>query len=234
VALGRAHNWVRARAAPFRQRHAPRGARTHEPEKNDFLRRFLDRNGPGPHHLTFKVKDISGALAAAEEAGYHPVGIDLRDPTWKEAFLHPKEATGVVIQLAQSAGDWKSPPPHDLPSPRTQQPSDLLHVAHGVTSLDDGLGLFRDLLGGREIGRGDGPGGAWVELAWPGPGRVRLVERDRNGVAHLAFATESPGEVPDAQAAGEGAFEIAPERNLGTRLVLRPVGYARRHGRQSG
>src|SRR5262245_22983658 len=34
----------------------------YEPERNDFLRRFLDRNGPGPHHLTFKVPDLVDAL----------------------------------------------------------------------------------------------------------------------------------------------------------------------------
>src|SRR5690606_6276014 len=26
-------------------------------DRDDFLNRFLDRNGPGPHHLTFKVPD---------------------------------------------------------------------------------------------------------------------------------------------------------------------------------
>ena len=40
--------------------------RPHEVERNDFLRRFLDRNGPGPHHLTFKVTDIVSALALVE------------------------------------------------------------------------------------------------------------------------------------------------------------------------
>ncbi len=32
------------------------------PEENDFLRRFLDASGPGPHHLTFKVPDLVGSL----------------------------------------------------------------------------------------------------------------------------------------------------------------------------
>src|SRR5262249_18565316 len=36
-----------------------------EVERNDFLRRFLDRSGPGPHHLTFKVKDLEAALSTA-------------------------------------------------------------------------------------------------------------------------------------------------------------------------
>ena len=200
--------------------------RPYEPERNDFLRRFLDRNGPGPHHLTFKVKDITSAIGAAEAAGLHPVGINLSDPTWKEAFLHPKEATGVVVQLAEAAGDWRSPAPDAFPPPRTDTPSTLLHVAHGVAALDEGLRLFRDLLGGREVGRGESPDGAWIELAWPGPGRVRLVERDRDGIDHLAFATDAPEDVGDAVPVAEGVFEVPAERNLGTRLLLVPAGYA--------
>src|SRR5438067_7239672 len=73
--------------------------------RNDFLRRFLDRSGPGPHHFTFKVDDLRAALDVVDAAGHRPVNVDLRDPTWKEAFLHPKDAAvGVVIQLAESVG----------------------------------------------------------------------------------------------------------------------------------
>src|SRR5438874_1682361 len=84
----------------------------HDVEHNDFLRRFLDRDGPGPHHFTFKLPDIHAALDATQRAGYHPVNVDLSDPTWQEAFLHPKEACGVVVQLAHAGqGDWRTPPP---------------------------------------------------------------------------------------------------------------------------
>ena len=71
----------------------------HRADENDFLRRFLDRNGPGPHHLTFKVGDIDDALADAADAGYQPINVDLSDSTWKEAFLHPRDATGALVQL---------------------------------------------------------------------------------------------------------------------------------------
>src|SRR5688500_13222677 len=42
-------------------------------DQNDFLRRFLDRSGPGPHHLTYKVSNIRAAIASAEAAGYPAV-----------------------------------------------------------------------------------------------------------------------------------------------------------------
>src|SRR6185503_4862643 len=85
--------------------------------ENDFLRRFLDRNGPGPHHVTFKVADIVAALGQVEAAGYRPVSVNLDNPGWREAFLHPKDAPGIVVQLAQSdeSGDWGMPLPAGYP-----------------------------------------------------------------------------------------------------------------------
>src|SRR5680860_496722 len=71
-------------------------------EHNDFLERFLTRNGEGPHHLTFKVPDLAAALDRVRTAGFQPVGVDVSDPDWKEAFLHPREAHGTVVQLAES------------------------------------------------------------------------------------------------------------------------------------
>ena len=207
-------------------------------ENNDFLRRFLDRNGPGPHHLTFKVRDIESAIAAAEAAGYPPVSVNLSDPQWKEAFLHPKAALGVVIQLAQEAdsptGDWRTSPPEALPGP-SRPAASLLHVGHAVASLADGLHLFEQLLGGVRTGEGSSRSARWVELAWPGPGRVRVLEPatdtspiaawldgQRGRVHHLAFSCPDPDSIEGAVPGTDGSFEVAPERAQGTRLLLTP------------
>ena len=197
----------------------------HAVDRNDFLRRFLDSHGPGPHHLTFKVPDLAAALAEAEGAGFDPVGIDLRDPDWKEAFLHPKQARGVVVQLAEARGEWSSPPPAGLPA--RAEPASLDHVAHAVAGLDDGLTLFADLLGGEEQGRGRDEGARWVDLAWPGAGRIRVVAptsssspvtaalAGRTGrVFALAFTVPSLTDGPPRV--------VEPADNLGVRLVLRP------------
>lgn len=74
-----------------------------------FLARFLDRHGEGVHHVTLKVPDIERALAALRAAGITPVGVSTDHPGWKEAFIHPRDANGTVIQLAQAAWsdeDW--------------------------------------------------------------------------------------------------------------------------------
>ena len=92
-----------------------------------FLHRFLDERGPGVHHVTFKVPSLDEVSARAERAGYDVVGRDDTDPAWKEAFLHPKQALGIVVQFAESAGGddgpqprWQPPPgPPDPPAPVT-------------------------------------------------------------------------------------------------------------------
>lgn len=206
---------------------------------NDFLRRFLDRNGPGPHHLTFKVPSLDAALAKAETLGYRPVGVDRSEPSWQESFLHPKDIPGVVVQLAQAEGDDHSDDPGSLPAARTDEPATLVHVAHALARLDDGLRLFVDLLGGEEVARGEGASGPWLDLRWPGPGVVRLITvsdpssplgqwvGDRAGrISHITFQTTDPQDVAGAEPDGDGTWEegtwiVPPEANHGTRLLLR-------------
>ena len=188
----------------------------HLVEHNDFLRRFIDRNGVGPHHLTFKVPDIRAAIAESEDAGYRPVNVDLDDPYWKEAFLHPKDAPGVVVQLAQSSTEWSSPAPAGIPAPVHDRTATLDRVVHAVASLDEGLALFVGLLAGAEVERSEN----WVELAWDKPGRLRLVEGHsdwigprRGRVHHLAFTCPW---------LDDGPVTVEPEDNLGTRLLMFP------------
>jgi catechol 2,3-dioxygenase-like lactoylglutathione lyase family enzyme len=224
----------------------------HLVEQNDFLRRFLDRNGAGPHHLTFKVADIEAALEIVEAAGYRPVGVNLSLPWWKEAFLHPKDAPCIVLQLAQSqdGGDWGDERAPDwFPAPRVPTPATLVHVGHALADVEEGLRLFRDLLGGEVTAEGGDETARFVDLAWPGPGRVRLMTGSafdswldgRTGrVHHIAFATEDPAGVPGAIPIDGTVFHVAPDDLTGTRLLLAPrqepfrthaLGYVPEHGR---
>ncbi len=70
-------------------------------DEEHFLVQFLTTRGPGLHHLTFKVTDVAATAARAEQLGYRVVGLDTSRRYWKEAFLSPRSAHGVLIQLAE-------------------------------------------------------------------------------------------------------------------------------------
>ena len=187
---------------------------------NDFLARFLARNGPGAHHLTFKVPDLARAIEQSRRAGYEPIGIDLSDPEWMEAFIHPKQAAGVVVQLAQAATPWTGPPPDDFPTTRRQRTdgtgptrsAELVWVTHVVSELEVATPLFVGLLGAGVTGAGSLPDHQWTELTWGGPMGLRLVAPtgastsplrawlgSRSGrVHHLDLTVDDPAGVPGA------------------------------------
>lgn len=136
----------------------------YQTELNDFLDRFLQDNGEGPHHLTFKTDDIERELERAADLGFRPVGVNTASPFWKEAFLHPREAGGTVVQFAQSAVDdpteiirelgddipegfgprqwWADPPP------RAERHAALREVRVAVADHQAAITLYRDFLGG--------------------------------------------------------------------------------------
>jgi methylmalonyl-CoA/ethylmalonyl-CoA epimerase len=190
-------------------------------EVNDFLSRFLAASGPGPHHLTFKVPDLEAAIGQAQSFGIDPIGISFADPEWMECFLHPKQASGVVVQLAQQGMAWRSDAPHDYPAERRRRadgsgpvpPATLHQVCHVVADLDAASDLFGGLLGGRVTADGSSDGLRWVDLTWSGPLGIRLVGptgADPDGpvatmlgglpgrVHHLRMEVEEPGGVPGA------------------------------------
>lgn len=204
-------------------------------EDNDFLRRFLDTNGPGAHHLTFKVPRLDDALARADEAGYQPVGVDKSEPSWKEAFIHPRQVPGILVQVAEVSGpDWSSPQPSAWPSSRTEHPASLDCITHAVADLTAAVTLFESVLQGVRTGSGQDEAARWIDVMWSKAGRLRLLSptSPSSPVAawlgarpgrfhHLAFTCQAPEEVADVVATADGAWEVAPEANLGVRLILR-------------
>jgi methylmalonyl-CoA/ethylmalonyl-CoA epimerase len=137
-----------------------------------FLDRFLAARGAGPHHFNFLVSDIETALARIKAAGIDPVGVNLANPGWKEAFLHPRAAHGIVIQVAQQDGSPTSAPPQELPEPGPPTRLDL--IEHHVSDLDGAVRLFRNVLDGRLEAADAGT----AELTWPGGKRIKLVRED--------------------------------------------------------
>ncbi len=73
-----------------------------DPHDSDhFINVFIESRGEGLHHLTFKVASIKEATDRARALGFVVFGFDDSYPGWKEAFIHPKSAHGVLIQLAE-------------------------------------------------------------------------------------------------------------------------------------
>lgn len=138
----------------------------------DFLARFLAARGAGPHHFNFMVSDIESTLARIRAFGIEPVGVNLASPEWKEAFLHPRAAHGIVIQVAQQSGSPESAPPRELPEPGPATRLDL--IEHHVGDLGRAVRLFRDVLDGSL----EEAGSDAAELTWPGGKRIRLVRED--------------------------------------------------------
>ena len=83
---------------------APTSLEIISPAGNEGLQRFLDRRGPGLHHICFEVEDLSATLATLKAAG-----IRLIDETPRlgarghlVAFLHPASTGGVLYELCAS------------------------------------------------------------------------------------------------------------------------------------
>ena len=174
-------------------------------EHNDFLERFVARHVHGPHHLTFKVPDIEAAIERFRGAGFKPVGIDLRDPEWKECFLLPKEAHGTVVQLAEANGtDFDFPDPVAMldairregangnprwwgdPAAPEGDPLVLQRVVIRSPALSSALGFFAGMLHGHvERETADR-----VELSWPSGAAIAIAEHHEAlpGVDRLEIA----------------------------------------------
>lgn len=185
-----------------------------EPERDDFLARFLDECGEGPHHLSFMVCDLPETVADLGQMSLPLRRVSTHWPPWQEAFIPPACGHGTVIQVAGSSVTY---PPMDeqlaaaragtlLELPVAERGSERLWW-HGrlpqrpPVSLDcvelrtrDPLGaeaLFGDLLRGRASARGPD----WVEYVWPSGSRLRVVESADAGIHHAELG--GPAEVTE-------------------------------------
>ena len=169
-----------------------------------FLERFLAARGAGPHHFNFIVTDIDieRTLAQIRALGIEPIGVNLANANWKEAFLHPRSAHGIVIQVAEQAGSPPRPaPPRELPEPGP--PASFELIEHRVSDLAGATRLFTEALDG-QLEAADAQA---AELTWPGGKRIRLVREDGlphgGSVHHIRFTR------------AEGAFSPQDEERAG-------------------
>lgn len=67
--------------------------------------RFLERNGPGMHHVAYQTTDIEAALDRVRAAGIRLIDSEPRTGIRgsRVAFLHPKDTGGVLTELVEPA-----------------------------------------------------------------------------------------------------------------------------------
>jgi hypothetical protein len=171
-----------------------------------FVHRFLAAGGPRIHHVTFKVGSLDEMIARAHALGFAVVSEDRSDPHWQEAFLHPKSAQGLVVQLVEhrertGEPDWVDPAPR----------ADAVQV-RGPRLVARDAALARrqwgELLGARESRRGDA-----LVFAWPESPLVITVDVDpaaEPGPRCIELGPTPPLELP-----------ATPIEALGTRFVQR-------------
>ena len=67
------------------------------------LVKYLDKRGPGLHHIAFRTTDIEADVATLKAKGYRftsdTIGSGAHDT--RVAFLHPKGTGGVLIELVE-------------------------------------------------------------------------------------------------------------------------------------
>lgn len=63
--------------------------------------RFLERRGPGLHHLAFRVPDLPEALSRLESQGVELIDREPRIGArgHQVAFLHPRSTGGILVEL---------------------------------------------------------------------------------------------------------------------------------------
>ena len=68
--------------------------------------RFLERRGPGLHHVAYRTSDLEGDLARLGAAGLQLIDREPRVGAngHRVAFVHPSSTGGVLVELVERSG----------------------------------------------------------------------------------------------------------------------------------
>jgi methylmalonyl-CoA/ethylmalonyl-CoA epimerase len=123
--------------------------------KGSFLDGFLEDREGGVHHITLQTPDLRKAMAHLEAQGIPFFGYnEYPGGVWREIFIHPRHAFGVLIQIAEfEAADWLSEKVKFPPKTRWQvektETGAILTFAHpggGKVSLKLDRGELKKML----------------------------------------------------------------------------------------
>ena len=72
-------------------------------DENSPIGKFLDKRGPGIHHICLRVKDLTGTIEQIKRTDIRLLN-EVPKPGahgCKVAFIHPKSAGGILVELSQ-------------------------------------------------------------------------------------------------------------------------------------
>ncbi|WP_058365448.1 methylmalonyl-CoA epimerase [Haloparvum sedimenti] len=74
-----------------------------EPREGGAIADYLDREGPGIHHVALATDDAAAALDHARDLGIDLVDEEPRPGAWGHdvAFLHPRSTGGVLVEFVE-------------------------------------------------------------------------------------------------------------------------------------
>jgi len=70
------------------------------------ISKYIEKRGQGLHHVAFEVDDIHAELRRLKAAGYTLLNEQPKQGADNKliAFVHPKDSTGVLVELCQKIG----------------------------------------------------------------------------------------------------------------------------------
>lgn len=95
-----------------------------------FVKTFLERQGPGLHHVAVEIPNIHETVAELERLKLTPFGGITDDGFWWFTFIHPKESGGILWQLYEPK---PNPAPNDS---KEEEKTDPTGGLLGLTALD--------------------------------------------------------------------------------------------------
>jgi methylmalonyl-CoA/ethylmalonyl-CoA epimerase len=188
-----------------------------QPTRDDTgVARYLESKGPTLHHICLRTDDVNGELARLKAQGVELIDEEPRDGlAGRIAFIHPKAAHGVLIELAQPpAGSHHS----------TAKGFD--HLAVLVADYEAARQTWRDLVGlevvneirpdGRGMVIGQMPSGqCMIELlaaaSAESPLAKRVAENGEGASSMVAIEVDDiAGEIGRYRNAGYQLADAAP------------------------
>lgn len=71
------------------------------------IKKFLDKNGEGIHHIAYEVDDINQAISELKAKGIKLIDEKPRQGAhgMSVAFMHPKATHGILMEFCQTSSD---------------------------------------------------------------------------------------------------------------------------------